>query len=229
MRKKITTILLIVCTVTIAQEKRIYFFSDFVKTNVLYKNGAKSQAMINYDVANRKVMYLQGGQLMEMIHLESIDTLYMGGSKWIYKDKKICEIINTKAGNRVLLDWHITKVHVGYKGAYGTSQAPSRKLQLPDQFGTGNIAGNTGGMYNGSFGVNQYDGNGRNLDVWKNKNQSTYYFTKNGKEYAVKDMRSIYKTFPEQKERIQQYCNDYKLDMTDAEKALKIIDYLLAM
>ena len=93
----------------------------------------------------------------------------------------------------------------------------------------GTIAGIGGGMYNGSYGVNQYDGNGRNLDVWKTKNQSTYFFTKNGKEYSVKNIKSVYKAFPEQKEQIKQYVRDNKLDMMTAENALQVIDYIFSL
>ncbi|MBR5918520.1 MAG: hypothetical protein IK067_04245, partial [Prevotella sp.] len=181
-------------------------------------------------IANRKLMFMQGNQLMEATAPESIDTLYMGGSRWVYKDKQFCEIIDRENGERLLVGWHITKIHEGYVGALGSvSQAPSRKVQLGDQFGMGTIAGISGGMYNGTFGTNQNDGNGRNLDVWRSKNQSTYYFTKNGKEHAVKGLKSVYKAFPEHKEQIKQFVRENKLDMTNAENALKIIDFILTL
>ena len=228
--RNIFTILLFFLTASImAQEKRIYFFQDFVPTRILYKNKAHNQAQANYDVANRKIMYMQDDQLMELINPENIDTLYMGGSRWVYRDKQFCEVIDRDGGNRVLVGWHITRVHEGYVGAFGTSQVPSRKIQLSDQFGMGTIAGIGGGMYNGSYGVNQYDGNGRNLDVWKTKNQSTYFFTKNGKEYSVKNIKRVYKAFPEQKEQIKQYVRDNKLDMMTAENALQVIDYIFSL
>ena len=67
MRKYLIVILLAVCATAMAQEKRVYFYADFVKTNILYKNGAKNVAKANYDVANRKVMFMQGEQLMELL------------------------------------------------------------------------------------------------------------------------------------------------------------------
>jgi len=230
MRNLLTIILIAICTTIMAQEKRIYYYSNFVKTVILYKNGAKNVTNANYDIANRKLMFMQGEQLMELLAPESIDTLYMGGSRWIYKDKQFCEVIDREDGNRIFVGWHTTKVHEGYEGALGSiSQTPSRKVQLGDQFGMGTIAGISGGMYNGTFGTNQYDGNGRNLDVWKIRNQSTYYFTKNGKEYALKGLKSIYKAFPEHKEQIKQFVKTNKLEMTNAENALRIIDYILTL
>lgn len=230
MRKYFIIALLAVCATAMAQEKRIYFFADFQKTTIHYKNGAKNVANANYDVANRKVMFMQGEQLMELLAPETIDTLYMGGSRWVYKNKQFCEVIDREDGNRLLVGWHITKVHEGYEGALGSiSQAPSRKVQLSDQFGMGTIAGISGGMYNGSFGVNQNDGNGRNFDVWRNKNQSTYYFTKDGREYGVKGMKSVLKAFPTKKNEIKQYVHDNHIDTLTAEGMLQVIDYLMTL
>ena len=230
MRKFFIIALIAVCATAMAQEKRIYFFADFQKTTIHYKNGAKNVANANYDVANRKVMFMQGEQLMELLAPETIDTLYMGGSRWVYKNKQFCEVIDREDGNRLLVGWHITKVHEGYEGALGSiSQAPSRKVQLSDQFGMGTIAGISGGMYNGSFGVNQNDGNGRNFDVWRNKNQSTYYFTKDGREYGVKGMKSVLKAFPTKKNEIKQYVHDNHIDTLTAEGMLQVIDYLMTL
>lgn len=230
MRKYFIIALLAVCATAMAQEKRIYFFADFQKTTILYKNGAKNVTNANYDVANRKVMFMQGEQLMELLAPETIDTLYMGGSRWVYKNKQFCEVIDREDGNRLLVGWHITKVHEGYKGALGSiSQAPSRKVQLSDQFGLGTVAGISGGMYNGSFGVNQNDGNGRNFDVWRTKNQSTYYFTKDGREYGVKGMKSVLKAFPTKKDQIKQYVHDNDIDTLTAEGMLQVIDYLMTL
>lgn len=230
MRKFFIIALIAVCATAMAQEKRIYFFADFQKTTIHYKNGAKNVANANYDVANRKVMFMQGEQLMELLAPETIDTLYMGGSRWVYKNKQFCEVIDREDGNRLLVGWHITKVHEGYEGALGSiSQAPSRKVQLSDQFGMGTIAGISGGMYNGSFGVNQNDGNGRNFDVWRNKNQSTYYFTKDGREYGVKGMKSVLKAFPTKKAQIKQYVHDNNIDTLTAEGMLQVIDYVMTL
>ena len=230
MRNLFVLFLIAFCTTTLAQEKRIYFYSDFVKTNILYKNGARNQTNANYDVANRKVMFMQGEQLMELLGPEAIDTLYMGGSRWVYRNKQFCEVVDREDGNRVLVGWHVTKVHEGYEGALGsTSQTPSHKVQLNDHFGMGSLAGSGGGMYNGSFGVNQNDGNGRNFDVWKTKNQSIYYITKDGKEYALKGLKSVYKAFPEHKEQIKRFVHDNKLDMMKAENALRIIGFLYTL
>ena len=87
----------------------------------------------------------------------------------------------------------------------------------------------SGGLYNGSFGTNQNDGNGRNFDVWRTKNQSTYYFTKDGQEYGVKGMKSVLKAFPTKKAQIKQYVHDNDIDTLTAEGMLQVIDYVMTL
>lgn len=228
MRKILTLILLAVCTLSMAQEKRIYLYPNFQKTLIKYKSGARFAVVANYDVANQKVMYKQGEDLMEMTGPQLVDTIRFGGDSWVYHMGQFCEVTKHDNGE-ILIGWHITKVHEGYVGVYGTSQVPSHKIQLEGNFGMGTIAGISGGMYNGSSGTNEADGQGRNLDVWKNKNQNTYYFTKNGQEYKVNSLKSVYKAFPDQKEKIQAYVKENNLDMMSAEKALQIVAFLLGM
>lgn len=228
MRKLFILIFLIVSTITMAQEKRVYLFQEFAKTIIKYKANQRFSVMANFDVANQKVMYKQGEDLMELVNPALVDTIFFGNQKWIYHNDQYCQIAKMPKGE-ILIAWHITKVHDGYVGVYGTSQVPSHKIQLEGNFGMGTIAGISGGMYNGSFGTNTNDGQGRNLDVWKNKNQNTYYFTKNGKEYKLTSLKSVYKTFPDQKAKIQEYVKENSLDMMSAEKALQIVDFCLGL
>lgn len=229
MRQFIFSILIGTCMMATAQQKRIYFYADFVKTKIQYKDGTRYQVMGNYDVANKKMMYLQGNQLMEAINPEIIDTICMGNSTWIYHNKQFCEVFKCESGIDVLVGWHIAKRHEGYAGVYGTAQVPSKKIELTDNLGMGELSVSGGGVYYEATGTNQGMGNGLNVDVWKIKNQSTYYFTKNGKEYALKGLKSIYKAFPEHKEQIKQFVKTNKLEMTNAENALKIVDYILTL
>lgn len=230
MRKILTFLLLAVSSIALAQEKRVYFFADFVNTLIQYKGGQKFKVKANYDVANRKMMYMQGDQLMELTDPQLVDTIFSDGYAWTHHDGHFCQIVDSKAGNRVLVGWHITRVHQGYTGAYGISQIPSRKVRLNGQFGLDDFTGEGGGIFNGTTNdTNAHDGNGSNLDVWRMKNQSTYYFNKGGREYALKGIKSVYKAFPEHNEQIKQFVHDNHLDMMTAENALQIIDYLVTL
>lgn len=229
MRKLVIFIFLAVFSTVLAQEKRVYFFSDFVNTAIQYKGGQKFKVKANYDVANRKMMYMQGDQLMELTDPQLVDTIVTDGYAWVLHDGHFCQVVDSKAGNRVLLGWHIVKMHEGYVGAFGISQVPSRKVKLNGQFGLDNFTADGGGIFNGTTDTNAHDGNGSNLDVWRNKNLNTYYFTKDGREYALKGMKSVYKAFPEHKEQIKQYARENKVDMMTASGALQLIDFILTL
>lgn len=224
-------LMLFVCTASMSQEKRIYFFPDFIQTRIVYKGGTTYRVLANYDAANQKMMYQQGGQLMELVSPELVDTIFTGGRKWVFHGGQWCESIVRQSGNEVLVGWHISKVQVGFQGALGSvSQVPTRKVELGGNFGMGSFTGDSGGgMYNGSFGVNQDDGNGNTLDVWRNKNENIYYFKHNGKYLSIKSLKQIYKLFPDKKTEIKQHLSAHHLDMLTAENALKIIDYLQAL
>lgn len=229
MRKLLTAALLALCTLSAAQEKRVFFFADFVNTLIQYKSGQKFRVKANYDMANRKMMYMQGERLMELTDAQLVDTIFTDGYAWVHHDGHFCQVADSEDGHRVLLGWHVVSVHDGYVGAYGISQTPSRKVQLGSDFGLGSLSGQAGGMYNGTYGTNADDGNGRNLDVWRKKSCSTYYFVKNGREYAVQSLKGVYKAFPEHKEEIKRYVKAHHLDMTTAVKALRIIDYIMML
>lgn len=231
MRKYLTLLLLFFSMATLAQEKRLYFFPDFIQSRIVYKGGTTYRVMLNYDAANQKMMYQQNGQLMELVSPELVDTIFTGGRKWVFNNGQWCEFIVRPSGKEVLVGWHITNVQVGYKGALGSiSQAPAQKVELSGNFGMGSFTGDSGGgMYNGSFGVNQDDGNGNTLDVWRNKNENTYYFQHNGKLQSVKSLKQVYKLFPNKKDEIKQYLSSNHLDMLTAENALKVVDYLQSL
>lgn len=228
MRKILLLIFLCTCTWAWAAENRIYFYPEFVKTKIVYKDGTQFQVIANYDVANKKVMYMQGQQLMEMVSPHLVDSIFLGGSVWVYHNYQFCEVIQREGKPQILAGWYIRKIHKGYEGAYGTSQIPSKKLAIIDNVGMGDIP-LMGGADNVANHVNQGNGNSMNRDVWKAKNQSTYYFTKNGKEYAVKGMKSVLKAFPTKKDQIKQYVHDNHIDTLTAEGMLQVIDYLMTL
>lgn len=227
MRKIFTLIFLTLCTIAFAQQKRLYLFPDFVKTKIFYKAGAKFMIMANYDAANKKVMYYQNQELMELVSPELVDTIFFDNQKWVYHNKQFCQVVK-RDNHEILIGWNITKVHDGYVGVYGISQVPSQRVELGDHFGMGGIAGAGGGMYNGSFGVNDKNG-GRNMDVWSNKNQNTYYFTRKGKECKVNNLKSIYKAFPEHTDKIKECVGSNKTIMMEARQALALIEFCLSL
>ncbi|MCE2616636.1 hypothetical protein [Phocaeicola oris] len=223
MRKILFILFVFLCSSTMAQQKRIYFFPEFIKSKIVYKNKAKFVVMLNYDASNKKMLYMQDDQMMELINPQTVDTIYTGGRTWVYHNQQFCEVIQRENGNKILIGWVMKNVYKGQKGALGmTTQAHVQKLRAVDFAGAQN-----GQNMNAGMEAAQYDSWNADFDVWKQKNNNTYYFNIGDKQYALTSLKSVYKAFPERKEEIKMFVHDKKLDMMNAEKALEIIDFLM--
>lgn len=211
-----------------AQKERIFLFDKFTQCKVHFINRGVNVNLMNYDANNGKMYFKQGETLMELTNTANIDSINFGKRTFITYKNDFVEQFQLKKG-KVRILWRIHKIHEGYEGAYGTvSQTGGQKVQLGD-LGMGTIAGIQGGMYNGTYGVNDDEAGGRRMDVWKNKSANTYFFTKNGKEYELKSLKNVFKQFPEYKDQIKQFVSDNNLDMMSADKAVTIIDYILSL
>lgn len=227
-RLSLLSLLLLCLSIIGARGQRIFLFDQFGESTVYMKNKTVTKSKMNYDANSGKVYFMQGEEMMELTNLMQIDSIHFGDKKFVVKGNDILENYSTPAGI-VQIKWRINRVHDGYEGAFGTSQVPSKKLQLSGDFGMGTISGASGGMYNGSFGVNDHQEGGRNLDVWRNKSQNTYYFEKDGKSYAVSKMSQLQKAFPEKKKQIKEFAKEYDLNFNTAEKAVLLIAYVMAL
>ncbi len=205
------------------QLKRVYFFDGFAKGHVVYKNGAKYNVKLNYDANNQVMLFMQGDVMMEMTNPQQIDTVFVAGRKLVYHDNRFCEVEHLSQGRQVLIGWLIKDVYGGRTGAFGLpTQAQVIKLRAVDLIGP-EFGHNT----NAGMEPAQYDARSADMEVWRQKNDNTYYFVKDGVEYGVRSINDIYKKFPNQKAQIKAYVKENKLDMMHTDKALRIIDYLM--
>lgn len=211
-------------------QSRIFLFDNFAQGLVFFHSGAKGGGLMNYDANSGKMYFMQDGTLMEMTNAQYADSVKFGDRKFIMKNGDFVERFNCEHGV-IDIKWRIHKIHEGYVGAMGTvSQVGAKKIQLPSNFGMGTFTANGGGgMYNGSFGVNDNSEGGRNLDVWRQKNDNTYFFAKNGREYKVKRTKDVLKAFPEHEKEIKEFLHTNNLDMIQADNAMRIIDYILSL
>lgn len=226
MRNYLSIILLFCCSLTVsAQKPRIYFFKDFVQSRITYKNHQRFIVMLNFDAANGEMLYKEGETMMTLTNPEAVDTISVGDRKYVYHDKKFCEVFQRENGT-VLLGWKLKQVHKGQTGAFGLpTQAHVQKLSTVDLSGMG-----LGANPNAGMGYIQYDNyEAPSFDVWKQKNDNTYYFTKGGKEYKVRTLKNVYKAFPQYKEKIQSFVKENDLDMIHADNAVQIIDYIFTL
>ena len=64
-----------------AQKKSIFLLEDFTQGTVLMKNGAKTNALLNYDASNRKMKFKQQEETMILTNTQEIDSIFIASHK----------------------------------------------------------------------------------------------------------------------------------------------------
>ena len=113
-----------------AQGNSILLYPEYQK-GIIYMNGNQQvRVSLNYDAAKHCVMYQQNGENMILMNTQLVDSMRIGKDLFCRVKNKFYEVIGYPQG-KLLIDWDLDKVNVGYKGAYGTvSQARSQSINL---------------------------------------------------------------------------------------------------
>ncbi|MCF0160753.1 MAG: hypothetical protein HUJ98_09205 [Bacteroidaceae bacterium] len=214
------SLLLVAPAVTLAQSKTVFMFNDFIKVKVLFKNKTQGQVVANYDAGQKRLMFKQGDDMLESTNTATIDTIYFGERRFIPAKQGMHEVMRMPHGN-VKIDWSLRDVLIGSKGAFGSvTQGTVQHVNMAT----------FGGSDLGNFYHTRYENSRENdNEIFRRHNSNVYYVTVGGKEYKFKDMKGIYKQFPEKAEAVKAYAGEHKLDLRTADNALKVLDYLLGL
>ncbi|MBQ8442249.1 MAG: hypothetical protein IJX29_02675 [Bacteroides sp.] len=218
MKRKITGIAFILLSLMAqAQTGPIFMFEKFTTAKIRFKNRSVTASPMNYDASGGKMYFQQDGNMMEMTHVYMVDTVMWGERKFIPQGKRFWEVFKQKNGT-VFVDWLLKDVHLGSKGAFGLpTQGKVETLKLADF-----SAGAPGGY--------SYDAQGTySKDVWKRKNDNTYYFMYEGKMRKIKSEKQLRKLFKPHEPAIKDFADKEKIDMKEVIDALKLIDYCLGL
>ena len=224
MRKIILLLAIMVGATAMAQQfKRVYFFDDFSDAVVLYKAGQKYTLKMNYDANNQVMLYMQNDVMMELTNAYQVDTIYIADRKMVFREGRFCEVVHVNNGKEVLIGWQIKQTYGGRTGAFGLpTQAQVIKLRAVDLIGPEH-----GHNMNAGMEASQYDAKSADIEVWKQKNDNTYFINIGGSIYGLRTLKDVYKNFPEHKDKIKAFVKENKLDMMRTNRALKIMDFLL--
>lgn len=218
MKKQLLFLSLLVFAIsTYAQQfKRIYLFDDFTTAEILFKNHSKSKLSVNYDASNKTLLFRQGSDIMEVTNTALVDTVYINDRKFVPAIKGLYEVVPLKNGI-VYIDWLLKDVNIGSKGALGAvTQGSVQNLQMSD-------FGNYDAMYYTPYDQQKI----HSTDVYKRRNDNTYYIRIGGKLTKIKTQKHLEKAFPAHKEDISNFADQQKVEMNDASHALTLINYCL--
>ena len=222
MRKLVTFIVLQLCLALpplyAQQYHRIFLFDSFTMAQIKFRNRTASQAVMNYDAANKTMYFRQGEDMMEMTNPAQVDTIIIEGHKFVPAAKGFREVVNAKNGV-IYVDWLLKDVNIGSRGALGmVTQGSVYTLKMTNL---------------GLYGTEKYtpyqNQSAKNTDVYTRKSDNTYYITVNGKQKKIKRVKDLQKLFPSHKEEIKDYIKQMELDTANTIDMLLLINYCLGM
>lgn len=196
----------------------VYLLEKFTEASMFFQNGTFAQARVNYELTTGQIQYLQDGELMELPSDNSVTRIELAGGRTFYQREpcKFYEKVNREKGS-VLINWKLDEINMGSQGAYGTTtQAQVVAVRISTLPGGGNQVGDV------EHPVYQ-------KEIYKQKCANTYLVSVKGKEYKIKTLKNIYKSFSSKQAEIKKFVEENKLTMNYADDALQIIDYIFTL
>ena len=183
-----------------------YLFKSFSKGNVLFKNKEVESAPMNYNTVTENIVFEKNGELLDMINLHLIDTIYIQDSRFIPVGKAFYEVIATSP----------IPLFIQHKG----------KLFPPGKSvgygGTSDLAA-TNDLANIEMSGMNY-----NLPLstdFKVEITPVYWMIKDGEMVSFSSVRQLRNLFPEKKSEIKSFIKKGRLKLERKEDLVKIIRF----
>lgn len=201
------------CQSGYAQGSAVLLYPEYQKGTIYMTGGQQVRVQINYDAANHCVMYKQNGENMILTNPEAVDSMKIGDNLFCRVKDKFYEVVSYPEG-KLLIDWDLDKVNVGYKGAFGTvSQVRSQSVKLSLLEGQEKSANNPDS----------------NQDVYKVKNHNKYMLVKGDKVKSFSNKKSLLKLFPNKTEEVETIIKKRQTDFAQANDIIQLIADLLPL
>lgn len=212
--KTIISVLIVSCFVwtgsLFAQQKRTFLLPDYLSGSVLMLNGSRVTTLLNYDAANRAMMYKEKEDEMILVNIQSVDTVYIGSRKFIPAGNSLfLEVVPVSHGT-VYINWNLESHLQGKAGAYG--QVSQSKVE------TVNTSYWTNNAYRNEL-----------FEVYDQTNKNEYWLFRKGKPVKCKNEKTLLKLFPGKEEQTRTYIKQNKLDFGNANDVIRLLDYCLAL
>lgn len=182
-------------------------FDEYLNGIVLMKNKAKTSAKLNYDTANKKMMYLQDNDEMILLNYNQVDTVYIADKRFIPLHTMYLEVVHTK-NNEIFIDWVLKDRYRGNRGAYG--QITQNKVETI----------NTAHWTNNEYKI-------QTAEVLERENSNAYWIYMDDKPVRCRNEKDLLKCFPNKKEEIKAFVKNEKLNFKNPADAIRIIDFCL--
>lgn len=196
-----------------AQSKSVLLYPDYQKGTIYMTGNLKITVSVNYDAGKHCIMYQQNGEDMILLNTQSVDSMKIAQDLFCRIRNKFYQVISYPQG-KLLIDWDLDKVNVGYKGAYGTvSQVRSQSVKLSLMEGQ-------------EYSANKPD---TQQDVYKTRNNNKYLLLKNDKLSHFNNKKSLLKLFPNNQKEIEEIIRKHNTDFVKAEDIIALTADILPL
>ena len=187
-----------------------YLFNSFSIGKVLLKNNKLESVLINYNMVTEKIVFERNSELLDMINLHTIDTIYLQDCKFIPVGNVFYEVIATSP-LPLFIQYQAKLLHpdniVGYGGTSGVS-SPTHISNL--QFSSG---------YYNNLQVS-YDYN------FKVETTLVYWMMKDTEILSFSNVKELGKHFPEKEEEIKTYIKKNRFKLEKKDDLIKIVKFI---
>jgi hypothetical protein len=190
-----------------------FLFPEFSKSIIKMKAGNDLTLMLNYNIVTENMVFLQKGQVFDMLNQQNVDTIVMNSKKFVPVGKSFQEVLLTSP--LILSIQHKGKIQEPAKpAAYGgTSEVSSSTYLTRLDFGN---SGNS--IYNKKLP--------EELIV---KPETVYWIGFKNNKYSFTNERQFLKIFPGKDGEIKKYIKLNHFSFENAEDVIKVATYSYAL
>ncbi len=213
MRVKIYILLLLFLTGTnvYAQEAVAlshYVFSSFSKGKVQQKNGSVDEAMLNYNVLSKEIVFESSpGQYLALANPEKVDTVFILDRKFVPVNHGFYELLTSRAWP-LFLEYTCTVKEPGSDIGYGMSSVTTASPAVKSLIQSG-----------GAYSLKLPDGFQVVLG-------SVYWIFKDGKYQKVNSAKQLITAMPDKKEKINELVKKNNTNFTKRQDVIDLVQQL---
>jgi hypothetical protein len=184
-----------------------YVFPEFTKGIVLMKNGNENEAILNYNSLTEEMIFETRGTKLALGQLETIDTVFIGGRKFIPKDNTFLEMV-LKSKYSLYAAHKCKMVDPGKPAGYGGTSQTSAITTYSKYFSNGRV-----------YDMSLPEGFDTQASI-------EYWLEKDGKLNKFISIRQLSKLFDEKESAFKAYLKKHEVDYDDQKSIVELIRHL---
>lgn len=217
LHRAVSVLLLLLCGLTAsAQSRHVMLLPDYEDGIVYLKSGMWVRVPLNYDAGMSTMRYMEKDVVMELQNVNDVDSVRFGSHLFVPLQGRFCEVFRPTGaaadGNAVLIDWRLSSIHVGYKGAMGqVSQVKGHSVNLSA------MGGELFGNMDGTQGATDAKLENNTQDVHRRQSSSNFFLVRGGKTQKFHTKKQLLKLFPGREDDVERAFRRHHADFQQPE------------